>query len=107
MSKVKTKRPNKIIGVLVRIDTDDSTIFDFQEGYRVDNLPEDEDMIRPYSVRYDDCEWNGDMKTAQGCGEMFDISDSDSLYYKWAWVSNKVNLTQKEYDLLNKCGVVG
>ena len=39
MSKVKTKRPNKIIGVLVRIDTDDSTIFDFQEGYRVGNYP--------------------------------------------------------------------
>ena len=107
MSNVKTKRPNKIKGVLVRIDTDDSTIFDFQEGYRVDNLPEDEDMIRPYSVRYDDCEWNGDMKTAQGCREMFDISDSDSLYHKWAWVDSKVNITQKEYDLLNKCGVVG
>ena len=107
MSSVETKRPNTIIGVLVRIDTDDRVIFDFQEGYRVDNLPEDEELIRPYSERYDDCEWNGDMKTSQGCGEMFDISDSDSLYFKWAWVSNKVNLTQKEYNLLKKCGVVG
>ena len=107
MGNVKTKRPNKIKGVLVRIDTDDSTIFDFQEGYRVDNLPEDEELIRPYSVRHDDCEWNGDMRTHQSSDEMFDISDSDSHYFKWAWVENKTALTQKEYDLLNKCGVVG
>jgi len=38
---------------------------------------------------------------------MFDIADSDSHYFKWAWIENKVNITQKEYDLLNKCGVVG
>jgi len=107
MSKVETKRPNTIIGVLVRIDTDDRVIFDFQEGHSLSNLPEDEELIRPYSERYDDSEWNGDMKTAQGCDEMFDISEPDAMCYKWAWVGNKVNITQKEYDLLNKCGVVG
>jgi len=107
MSKVKTKRPNKIIGVLVRIDTDDRTIFDFKRGYRLDNLPTDEELIRPYSARGEDCEWNGDMRTHQSCDEMFDISDSDSHYFEWAWIENKTALTQKEYDFLNKCGVVG
>ena len=107
MSKVKTKRPNKIKGVLVRIDTDDRTIFDFQEGYRLDNLPEDEELIRPYSARDEDCEWNGSMKTHQSSDKMFDISDSDAYEFEWAWVDKRTALTQKEYDFLEKCGVVG
>ena len=101
--KKDNTRPDKIKGVLVRIDTDDRTIFDFLEGYRLDTIPEDYELIKPHNARADDCEWEGYMRTS---GEMFDISDSEAEDYEWAWVSNKVNLTQKEYDLLNKCGVV-
>ena len=93
---------SKIIGVLVNIETDNRTFHDFLKGYRLDTIPEDYELIKPHNARADDFEWEGDMRTS---GDMFDISDSEALHYEWAWVDNKTELTQKEYDLLNKCGV--
>ena len=96
-------RPNKIIGVLVNIETDNRTFHDFLKGYKLDNLPEDYDLIKPHNARADDEIWEGYMPQQ---GKSFCIADSEALHYEWAWVDNKIELTQKEYDLLNKCGVI-
>ena len=53
---------SKITGVLVRIDTEDRRIFDFFEGYRLDTIPEDYELIKPHNARADDCEWEGYMR---------------------------------------------